>query len=221
VTEFWAPGTTIEWVYEGTGRHADKPNVRPMTVVRDDADGLVAWLAPGTPLLKPVLVDGRETRHAGPVAMFTEERVLKLDVWRGTGILKVSPRGKPWSVWYFWGEDGTFHGWYVNLEREHVRDWAARRTSTVDHVLDLWMKPDRTIEWKDEDELEGAVTAGRFSEADAERIVGDAHAAIRDIEAWTSPFSDDWQFWTPPQTWRVPAAPTTHQPTLIAEELHS
>jgi hypothetical protein len=192
-----------------------------MTVVRDDADGLVAWLAPGTPLLKPVLVDGRETRHAGPIAMFTEERVLKLDVWHGTGILKVSPPGKPWSVWYFWGEDGTFHGWYVNLEREHVRDVASRRTSTVDHVLDLWIKPDRTIEWKDEDELEGAVTAGRFTATDAERIVGDAHAAIRDIEAWTSPFSDDWQRWTPPPQWRVPAAPTTHQPALIAEELHS
>ncbi|RZU18876.1 putative RNA-binding protein associated with RNAse of E/G family [Kribbella rubisoli] len=221
MTDFWEPGTTIEWVYEGTGRHADKPNVRPMTVVRDDADGLVAWLAPGTPLLKPVLVDGRETRHAGPVGMFTEERVLKLDIWHGTGILKVSPPGKPWSVWYFWGEDGTFLGWYVNLEREHVRDWASRRTSTVDHVLDLWMKPDRTIEWKDEDELEGAVAAGRFTVADAERIVGDAHAAIRDIEAWSSPFSDDWQFWTPPPSWRVPAAPTTHQPTLIAEELHS
>ncbi|MER7249854.1 DUF402 domain-containing protein [Kribbella sp. NPDC000426] len=221
MAEYWESGTTIEWVYEGSGRHADKPNVRPMTVVRDDADGLVAWLAPGTPLLRPVLVDGREMRHAGPVAMFTEERVLKLDIWHGTGILKVSPSGKPWSVWYFWDEDGTFLGWYVNLEREHVRDWESRRTSTVDHVLDLWMKPDRTIEWKDEDELEGAVTAGRFTAADAERIVGDAHAAIRDIEAWTSPFSDDWQFWTPPPTWRLPAAPTTHQPTLIAEELHS
>ena len=69
---FWQPGTTIEWVYEGTGRHADKPNVRPMTVVRDDEDGLVAWLAPGTPLIKPVLVDGRETRYAGPVAMFRD-----------------------------------------------------------------------------------------------------------------------------------------------------
>lgn len=40
--QYWEPGTTIEWVYEGTGQHADKPNVRPMTVVRDDADGLVA-----------------------------------------------------------------------------------------------------------------------------------------------------------------------------------
>ncbi|NUR97058.1 MAG: DUF402 domain-containing protein [Kribbellaceae bacterium] len=192
-----------------------------MTVVRDDADGLVAWLAPGTPLLKPVLTDGRETRHAGPVAMFTEDRVLKLDVWRGTGILKVSPPGKPWSVWCFWDADGTFRGWYVNLEREHVRDWAARRTSTVDHVLDLWINPDRTIEWKDEDELEGAVEAGRFTPAEAERIIADAHAAIRDIEAWTAPFSDGWETWTAPAGWRVPAAPTTHQPELIAEELHS
>jgi predicted RNA-binding protein associated with RNAse of E/G family len=220
-TQYWEPGTTIEWVYEGTGRHADKPNVRPMTVVRDDADGLVAWLAPGTPLLKAVLTDGRETRQAGPVAMFTAERVLKLDVWRGTGILKVSPPGKPWSVWYFWGADGTFSGWYVNLEREHVRDWASRRTSTVDHVLDLWINPDRSIEWKDEDELEGAVAAGRFTAEEAERIVADAHAAIRDIEAWSSPFSDDWQSWSAPSAWRLPVAPTTHQPELIAEELRT
>ena len=218
---FWAPGTTIEWVYEGTGRHSDKPNVRPMTVVRDDADGLVAWLAPGTPLLKPVLVDGREVRSAGPVAMFTEERVLKLDVWRGTGILKVCPPGKPWSVWYFWDADGTFRGWYVNLEREHERDWAARRTSTIDHVLDLWINPDRTLEWKDEDELEDAVSAGRFTAAEAEQIVADAHAAIRDIEAWTAPFSDGWQSWSAPPAWRLPVAPTTHQPTLIAEELQA
>lgn len=219
--DYWAPGTTIEWVYQGTGRHADKPNVRPMTVVQDDADGLVAWLAPGTPLIKPVLVDGQETRHAGPVGMFTEDRVLKLDVWRGTGILKVLPLGKPWSVWHFWASDGSFRGWYVNLEARHVRDVAARRTSTVDHVLDLWIHPDRTIEWKDEDELEGAVTAGRFTAAEAAAIVADAHAAVREVEEWTSPFSDGWQDWTPPPHWRIPMAPTTHQPTLIAEELHS
>jgi hypothetical protein len=221
VTRYWAPGTTIEWIYEGTGKHADKPNVRPMTVVRDDADGLVAWLAPGTPLIKPVLADGRETRLAGPVAMFTEDRVLKLDIWRGTGILKVLPPGKPWSVWYFWDDDGTFRGWYVNLEREHVRDWEQRRTSTVDHVLDLWVHPDRTIEWKDEDELEGAVQAGRFTQPEADQITADAHTAIKDIENWTAPFSDTWQTWTPPHHWHLPVAPTSHQPTLIADELHS
>jgi len=221
VPQYWEPGTTIEWVYEGTGRHADKPNVRPMTVVRDDADGLVAWLAPGTPLIKPVLVDGRETRHAGPVAMFTEERVLKLDVWRGTGILKVSPPGKPWSVWYFWGEDGTFRGWYVNLEREHVRDPEARRVSTVDHVLDLWIHPDRTIEWKDEDELEGAVATGRFSAEEAERIIADGRAAEKEIATWASPFADAWHEWQPNPSWRLPEAPTGYEVAHIAKDLLS
>ena len=217
--KYWQPGTTIEWVYEGRGRHSELPNVRPMTVVQDDAFGLVAWLAPGTPLIKPVLADGRELRHAGPVGMFVDDRVLKLDVWRGTGILKVSPTGKPWSVWHFWAADETFLGWYVNLEAEHRRDPEARRTSSVDHVLDLWINPDRTIEWKDEDELEGAVTGGRFTEDEVARIVADAHAAVREIEAWTSPFADGWQTWRPDPHLRLPEAPTCFTVTHIAEEL--
>jgi predicted RNA-binding protein associated with RNAse of E/G family len=219
VEYYWEPGTTIEWVYEGAGQHSELPNVRPMTVVQDDEDALVAWLAPGTPLIKPVLTDGREVRHAGAVGMFTEERVLKLDVWRGTGILKISPVGKRWSVWHFWAADETFLGWYVNLEAEHRRDPEARRTVSMDYVLDLWIKPDRTIEWKDEDELEGAVAGGRFTAADAERIIADAHIAVRDIEAWTSPFADGWQNWRPDPHLRLPEAPTGFAVTHIAEEL--
>jgi Protein of unknown function (DUF402) len=217
--DFWEPGTTIQWIYEGTGRHSAKPNVRPMTVVRDDEAGLVAWLAPGTPLIKPVLTDGREVRLAGPRDMFIADRVLKLDVWRGTGILKVAPARKPWSVWHFWAADGTFRGWYVNLEAIHRRDTAARRTSTVDHVLDLWVNPDRTVEWKDEDELEGAVASGRFTTAEAERIIADGHAADKEIAGWTSPFADGWPDWRPDADWRLPEAPTGYPLTYVAAEL--
>jgi hypothetical protein len=216
---YWAPGTRIEWVYRGSGRFSELPNVRPMTVVRDDEDGLVAWLAPGTPVIKPVLVDGREMRHAGPEGMFTEDRVLKLDIWHGTGILKVAPTGKPWSVWHFWSEDDTFLGWYVNLEAEHARDIEAKRTVSKDYVLDLWINPDRTIEWKDEDELEGAVAVGRYTQAEADRIIADAHAAIQDIEAWTTPFSDNWKDWRPDPHLRLPEAPTGYAVTHIAKEL--
>ncbi len=216
---YWAPGTTIEWIYEGTGRFSDLPNVRPMTVIRDDEDGLVAWLAPGTPVIKPVLADGREMRYAGPEGMFTEDRVLKLDIWHGTGILKVAPAGKPWSVWHFWSADDTFLGWYVNLETEHRRDVPARRTSSVDHVLDLWIHPDRRIDWKDEDELEGAVTTGRFTATEADRIVADAHAAVREIEAWGPPFTDNWQSWRADPHLRLPEAPTGYKVEHIAEEL--
>ncbi|MFF1820977.1 DUF402 domain-containing protein [Kribbella sp. NPDC058245] len=214
---YWTPGTVIEWEY--ANRLTDQPTVRPMTVVRDDADGLVAWLAPQTPILKTVLTDGRELREAGPIGMFTEPRVLKLDVWHGTGILKVAPAGKPWSIWYFWSATGSFNGWYVNLEAPHVRE--DRRTITEDRVLDLWITPDRGIHWKDEDELEGAVTAGRFTQAEADAIIATAHDAIAEIHAWTAPFSDNWQSWTPPADWPLPAAPAGHQPTIIADELAS
>ncbi|WBQ06907.1 DUF402 domain-containing protein [Kribbella sp. CA-293567] len=216
---YWEPGTTIEWIYQGSGQFSDYPQVRPMTVIRDDADGLVAWLAPGTPLIKPVLVDGRELRHAGPEGMFTDERVLKLDIWHGTGILKASPAGKPWSVWHFWAADETFLGWYVNLEAEHDRDLAARRTTSLDYVLDLWIHPDRRIEWKDEDELEGAVATGRFTQAEADRIIADAHTAVRDVESWTTPFADNWKDWRPAPDLRLPEAPTGYAVAHIAEEL--
>ena len=60
---YWQRGTQIHWTY--LGRRHGIHNVRPMTVVEHDADRLVAWLAGGTPLVKPVLADGREVRDAG------------------------------------------------------------------------------------------------------------------------------------------------------------
>lgn len=66
----------------------------------------------------------------------------------------------------------------MNLERPHVRDSHAVYTS--DHVLDLWVDPDRTVVRKDEDELELAVDQGVFDpdtaaaiEADCESFFGD------------------------------------------------
>jgi hypothetical protein len=38
--------------------------VRPVTVVADGPDGLVLWLAPGTPLIRSSLADGRRFAEA-------------------------------------------------------------------------------------------------------------------------------------------------------------
>ncbi len=56
-TEFWTPGSHILWRYrENGGPHVHI--ARPVTVVRDDAELLAVWLAPGTECVKPVLADG-------------------------------------------------------------------------------------------------------------------------------------------------------------------
>ena len=80
---------------------------------------------------------------------------------------------------------------------------------------------DRTVEWKDEDELEGAVATGRFSAEQAERIIADGHAAEKEVATWASPFADAWHEWQPNPTWRLPEAPTGYEVAHVAKELLS
>ncbi len=166
--------------------YAGPETLRPVTVVRDDEAGLVAWLAPETPVLRPVLPDGRELRSVPPVEMFGAERALRRDRWQGTGILKIASTGMPWSAWCFWNDDWSFRGWYVNLEDAHLRDEAS--IASQDHVLDLWIEGDRRVRWKDEDELEAAVIAGRYSAADADWFRADARAVEGIVQRWEPRF---------------------------------
>lgn len=196
-------GQQIQWRYHRPG-FADRLVVRPMTVVRDDADGLVAWLAPGTPVTRPVLPDGRGIREA-PLLEREIGRAIKLDVWHGTGILKVAPTGVPWSVWVFWDEDWNHLFWYANLEDVHVRDNAG--ILTQDHTLDVVIRPDSTTEWKDEDELEAAIATGRFTESDAARFKADARAVEEVVAHEGVPFGARWQDWRPDPNWPLPTLP--------------
>ena len=208
---YWSVGTQIVW-REGDGPLGTGPAVpdasvphfaQPMTVVRDDADGLVAWLACGTPVLRAARADGRGKRD-DPATLFTAPLVCE----RGThGLfdqLRIAPTGQPWSVWLLFAEgDREFAGWYVNLEQPHVRD--DRAVYTSDHVLDLVVAPDRTWVRKDEDELELAVGQGVFDAERAARIEEDAAAAEAVVAAWGSPFSDGWESFQPDPAWPIPS----------------
>lgn len=203
---FWQRGDVILWRYQRKVRgYVGPETVRPMRVVRDDADALVAWLAPDTPVLRPVLADGRELRSVPAHQMFGSGRAVGRSRWQGTGVLKVAPTGVPWSVWLFWEPDWSFRGWYVNLEDVHVRDGSS--IVTQDHVLDLWVTPDRSVRWKDEDELDAAVETGRWTAADGERFRHDAGDVEVRITAWDRPFRDGWEDWRPDLSWPVPELP--------------
>jgi hypothetical protein len=194
---YFARGATILWRYRNS--------IAPMTVVEDGPDRLVAWLPGGTTVLRPVLPDGRDPRAVGPVEMFRMGRVRRREVWHGYGSLRIAPTGRPWSVWLFWDEHGCHDCWYINLEAVHRRDDAG--IHSVDHAVDLVVAPDRSVEWKDLDELEGAVLAGRFTRAESDGFLADAAAAEREVEAWAAPFRDSWERWRPDPAWRRPELP--------------
>lgn len=191
------PGTQILWRYE--------LDIRPVTVVRDDSDGLVAWLAPGTPTVRSVTADGGNIRDIPLERRFRVPHTAARGRWLSPGTLKIAPAGVPWSVWVFWDDDWNHTDWYVNLEDVHRRDDVG--IITHDHVLDVVVRPDYTTMRKDEDELAAAVEAGRFTTQQAAQFEEDARLVEMLVAQRGAPFSDGWEDWRPDPSWPRPELP--------------
>lgn len=199
---YWQPGTHILWRYGEPGAPTWDA---PVTVVRDDARGLVAWLAAGTPVRKVVRTDGRDVR-ADPATAFTAPRRQVEGTWTDYDVLRIAPTGQRWSAWAFFAEgDRTFAGWYVNIESPHRRDATSVRSR--DHLLDVWVEPDRTHERKDEAELAASVEHGRYTPEEAASFTAVAAEVEALLEAWGPPFCDGWESFTPDPAWPVPTLP--------------
>ena len=209
---FWDNGTVVYWC---AGRapqpgwvkgQASQPEfVDPMFVIQDDSNALVAWLPEGTPLLSQRGPHGVPMRDGPAEHQFAGPRIPVLTTWRGPGVIRVAPTGSPWSAWLFRDPSGDVAGWYINLERPHVRDETC--VFSRDHVLDIWVPRDGHPRRKDEDELERAIEQGWFTHPEAEQIERHAVAAERAVAAWGSPFCDGWEHWTPDAAWGTPQLP--------------
>lgn len=176
-----------------------------MTVVRDDDDGLVAWLAAGTETLQARRPDGGDLR-ADKSQLFKGERVGVRADWKYNDVLRIAPSGKPWSVWLFWSRDtGEFHGWYGNLEAPLRRE--GNVVLTRDHTLDVLIAPNGQHARKDEDELEIALGAGWYDQQEVEWILRAASELEAVIDAWGPPFCDGWENFQPDPSWPVPELP--------------
>ncbi|WP_166350770.1 DUF402 domain-containing protein [Phytoactinopolyspora limicola] len=157
--------------------------------------------------MRAALPDGRELRHAPLHERHQHPRASERDVWRGNGTLKIAPTGRPWSVWLFWDDHWHHLCWYVNLEDVHVRDDAG--IVTRDHELDVVIRADGSTKIKDEDELDAAVAAGRFTAADAASFHHHARDILGIARARGAPFDDDWPLWRPDPGWPLPQLPVS------------
>ncbi|WP_093836833.1 cytidylyl-2-hydroxypropylphosphonate hydrolase [Streptomyces aidingensis] len=212
----WRPGDHILWRYrangagrvpaartgeDGAGFHI----CRPVTVVRDTPELLAVWVAPGTVCVKPQLADGTPVHEEPLATRYTKPRTLVRCRWLGCGVLKLARPGQPWSVWLFWERDWRFKNWYVNLE-EPLSRWSGG-VDSEDHFLDIAVYPDRSWEWRDEDEFAQAQRAGLLDAGQAAGIRAAAQDATGLIAEWGQPFSDGWERWRPDPGWRPPALP--------------
>jgi hypothetical protein len=170
----------------------------PMRVVEDRADRLVAWLAPRTEIMYWALPDGRDPRVVPLGERFRTPLTTAARRWHGAGVLRVIPMQSTYQVLHFWGDDGTFSGWYINLEAPKTR--RGTRLDTVDWHLDLWIDAAGVMRWKDEDEARAAVEAGHLPERDLELAWMTGQQIIEGSSDWREVVGD-WRSFRPPAGW--------------------
>ncbi len=96
----------------------------------------------------------------------------------------------------------------------------------IDETLDIMVRPDRTVTWKDEDQMSLFVELGIYSAADAAQIRSVGHEVIDLVEKRYTPFDDQWPGWRPdpdfklsepPKGWQTEAVPAPYQPYDLRE----
>jgi hypothetical protein len=201
----WQPGDHVVLRFD---RRALVTYVTPCIVVEDSEETIALYVAVDTPVKKPFGLDG----HPIPRELTYTERQntpwrLGDGRWTGRSVLWITTPGERYSVGLFWeGADRSFVGWYVNLQDP------LRRSSvgfdTADHILDITVAPDRTWEWKDEDEFAEAIEHGRFTLEEAARIraTGEAVIALMKRDVW--PFQSTAAEWRPDPSWTIPTMPS-------------
>ena len=189
--------------------------VESTRVVRDDDRGVLTWTAAGSQVMRRCTLSGELTRYMSIEQRTSIPTMLGPGEWRDTGVLVLTPPDVPHSIWWFFDRDGAFLGWYVNLETPAKRWFGG--LDIRDQALDIWVEPDRSWEWKDEDEFAERIGHPDYwtaEEAAQIRAEGEQLTAL--IEAGAHPFDGSLIDFRPDSAW----APTTLTPHWDLPEAH-
>jgi hypothetical protein len=168
-------------------------------VVADDADGLLLWSEVGTETMRRTDLAGGPTRHLSIAAEVAMPTMLSPSHHRAFRSLLLMPPGAAHSVSWNWHPDGTFAGWYVNLETP-ARRWPGG-VDTRDQSLDVLVGADRAWSLKDEDDLAG------LQEAEAAAIRAEAARVTGLVDAAAFPFDGSRLDFRPPADWAPATLP--------------
>jgi len=171
--------------------------------------GRLLYAAPGWLLdetetdLVTAAVPGFETiQLAGPRANVIadiaagRERTERI-IWHTHRVVWCTPLHAAHSIGHFWNSaSGEFLGYYINMQAPLRR--SPFGFDSLDHVLDIVVRPDGAWHWKDEDELAEAVELGLFTPRQADEIRAEGERAIA---ALACKLPTGWEDWAPDPGW--------------------
>ncbi len=166
--------------------------------MQDTAD-LRAFYMPTGAIWKHSAEDIRPAQRVGRHWDLTDRR------WTFGGTLRLTVPGAAYSIIHLSNPDGSLYAWYVNLEEPLYP--AGLGFDYQDNILDVVVQPDlSTWVWRDEDELEEAVTAGLVSKEKAASLYAEGGAAVAALQSGKSVFNG-WENWRPDLSWPIPVLP--------------
>jgi hypothetical protein len=203
-TVIFTPG---ELVHVRHFQHQRISGVFPMHAVRHDERGLLLWCPRGAHGWLLNMFDDRRMRQT-PLAEWITAPNRPMAFAARHDVLAWHPAGADWSVRWFFAEDGRFRNWYANLERPAVawRDPELAGLDTADWDLDVWIEPDRSWRWKDEDLFtERLAQPEHYWVDDEARVRRAGQEVVALVEAGAFPFDGTWCDFRPDPTWAVSA----------------
>jgi hypothetical protein len=171
-------------------------------VAATDDRGVLMWIADRSPARDVIAADGRPFAEVPFADWGRIPKRLDEQHWTGNTLM-LHPPGAGFSVWWFFGAGHSFRGWYVNLERPGAlwsRD-TLRGIDTVDHDIDIVVAPDRSWQWKDEEQFVSQLKYPHYWVEDEAAVRAAGAAAVALIEAGAFPFDGSWCDFTPDTAW--------------------
>jgi hypothetical protein len=157
--------------------------------VEETPERSMFWVPAGSAATYPADESGREIRIPRREFRYATRRTK-------SSILVVCDEGAPWTIWLHFTESDLDY-WYLNFEQYLGRSAVAY--DSVDHKLDLIVRPNGELVWKDEDELE---QAGRLGLVDVDAVRRDADRAVAE-----PPWPTGWESFRPEPAWEAVELP--------------
>ncbi|MGH8881981.1 MAG: DUF402 domain-containing protein [Stackebrandtia sp.] len=180
--------------------------VLAVTVVSDDDRGLLTWTSAGWATAQRHTLDNEPNRYLPVAEKLVTPSIHRPALWRGTGTLMFTAPGATHSVWWFFDANGDFERWYVNLETPGQR-WPGGK-DCFDQALDIWIEPDGSWQWKDEDEFADYLGRPGFWDDDqAAAIRAEGESVIKRAQSREFPFDGTWCDFTPDPSWKPTRLP--------------
>ncbi|MEV6963691.1 DUF402 domain-containing protein [Hamadaea sp. NPDC051192] len=202
-----------EIVYLRHFQHSAVSGLFPLRAVQHDDQGVLLWGQAGGRHFYTVMTDGRMMRQT-PLPEWVDGPKRLIDAEAGHSVLSWHPTGADYSIRFFFSPAGDFLNWYANLEVPAV-PWRSAELAgldTVDWDLDVWIEPDRSWRWKDEEEFaERLRLPDHYWVDDEQRVRQAGLEVIKLVEAGDFPFDGTWTGFRPDPDWG-PIVSTTPLP---------